>query len=54
MLHGWAWLVQLVRSLLSNDKVPSSILALLRFEHMCNLLFCLEANSAFYPFGVCK
>ena len=25
VMHGWAWLAQLVRSLPSNQKVPSSI-----------------------------
>ena len=37
-----AWLVQLIRSLPSDHKVPSSILALPRFEYLCDLLFCLS------------
>ena len=38
-----AWLAQLVRSLPSDHMVPSSILALPRFEYLCDqLLFCLS------------
>ena len=46
--RGW----QLVRSLLSNHKVPSSILALPRFEYLCDLLFCLSQLS-FPSFSIC-
>ena len=48
----WAWLVQLVESLPSDHKVPSSIPALPRLEYLCDLsfstlnefLYLLEAN----------
>ena len=36
---GCAWLAELVISLLSDHKVPSSIPALLRFEYLYNLLY---------------
>ena len=40
-----AWLAQLVRSLPSNQMVPSSILALASFEYLCDLLFRLRQLS---------
>ena len=40
--NGRAWLAQLIRSLPSNQKVPGSILALPRFEYLCNFLSCLS------------
>ena len=36
-ISGWAWPMQLVRSLLSDHKVPGSIPALPRFEYLCDL-----------------
>ena len=39
---GRAWLVQLVRSLLYNHKVPVSIPAVQRFDYLCDLLFRLS------------
>ena len=40
---NWVGIVgAVIRSLLSNLKVPSSIPAPLRFEYMCNLLFRLS------------
>ena len=44
-LTGRAWWAQLVRSLPSDHKVPSSILALPRFEYLCDLLFYLSQLS---------
>ena len=44
-IFGRAWLVQLVRSLPSDHKASSSILALPRFEYLCNLLFHLSQLS---------
>ena len=42
---GRAWLEQLVRSLPSDSKVPSSSPALPRFESLCDLLFRLSQLS---------
>ena len=41
ILTGQTWLAQLVRPLPSDQMIPSLILALLRFEYLCDL-FCLR------------
>ena len=46
------WLAHLVRSLLSNHKVPSSIPAVCRDLNICVIFFSAWANSAFHPSGV--
>ena len=50
---GQAWLAQLVRALLSDHKVLSSIPALPKFEYLCDH-FSAYANAAFHHSGVGK